>query len=321
MGLIRSEHTDPLRVSVRDASPEFSGSDSPLLRLSAAATDREVALVNRASEAQLQFTSNVRSDLKRLRSLAGRALNRRLPRAAHSVRRLSAGPQNQGIGCPTTIWYTGENETPPTGYNGTLSFEVDSFEGSNAYLPYWFFHVDGPFASRLSFSGLRPGVRELLNRRSVGTAGRPRFMCAFINNPTEHRLRAIHAFRSLGEVDVFGRLTGHTISEKAVVARDYRFMLVFENDLYPGYVTEKLLDAWACGCVPIWWGLDPKCYFNVDAYLNLATSSSLAGLREQVELIERNRSHDLFAGQPLLNKAPEWGAPLKIIRQVVDLIQ
>ena len=34
----------------------------------------------------------------------------------------------------------------------------------------------------------------------------------------------------------------------------YKFNICFENASYPGYLTEKLFDAYACGCIPIYWG-------------------------------------------------------------------
>ena len=166
----------PLRISISNASPEFSGLDSPLLRLTSAAMDCEVEVVPDAGEAQLRYVSNVQSDLQKLRAVAGRVVNRRLPRSANSLKRWSASSRGEPMSRHSSIWYTGENEAPPLGFGGTLSFEIDSYGGSNAYLPYWFFHVDGPFASRLSFSGLRSSTQELLNPRSVDTAGRPRFM-------------------------------------------------------------------------------------------------------------------------------------------------
>lgn len=36
--------------------------------------------------------------------------------------------------------------------------------------------------------------------------------------------------------------------------KGYKFHICFENASYPGYVTEKLFDAYAAGCVPIYWG-------------------------------------------------------------------
>jgi len=36
--------------------------------------------------------------------------------------------------------------------------------------------------------------------------------------------------------------------------QDYKFHICFENSSYPGYLTEKLFDAYAAGCIPIYWG-------------------------------------------------------------------
>ncbi len=36
--------------------------------------------------------------------------------------------------------------------------------------------------------------------------------------------------------------------------KNYKFNLCFENASFPGYLTEKLFDAYNAGCVPIYWG-------------------------------------------------------------------
>lgn len=36
--------------------------------------------------------------------------------------------------------------------------------------------------------------------------------------------------------------------------KGYKFNIAFENSSYPGYLTEKLFDAFAARCVPIYWG-------------------------------------------------------------------
>ncbi|WP_394958760.1 glycosyltransferase family 10 domain-containing protein [uncultured Helicobacter sp.] len=35
---------------------------------------------------------------------------------------------------------------------------------------------------------------------------------------------------------------------------NYKFNICFENGSYPGYLTEKLFDAYIAGCIPIYWG-------------------------------------------------------------------
>jgi hypothetical protein len=36
--------------------------------------------------------------------------------------------------------------------------------------------------------------------------------------------------------------------------KQYKFAVAFENRQYPGYVTEKICDAYKSGCIPIYWG-------------------------------------------------------------------
>merc|ERR1712014_409495 len=50
---------------------------------------------------------------------------------------------------------------------------------------------------------------------------------------------------------------GGPVKDKLAFLRGYRFNVAFENASHPGYCTEKLLHAFAAGCVPIYWG-DPR---------------------------------------------------------------
>ena len=47
---------------------------------------------------------------------------------------------------------------------------------------------------------------------------------------------------------------GYFVEDKHKWLQNYKFNLCFENSSYPGYLTEKLFDAYNAGCVPIYWG-------------------------------------------------------------------
>eukprot|EP00928_Gymnodinium_smaydae_P070283 TRINITY_DN54156_c0_g1_i1.p1 TRINITY_DN54156_c0_g1~~TRINITY_DN54156_c0_g1_i1.p1 ORF type:complete len:696 (+),score=125.55 TRINITY_DN54156_c0_g1_i1:48-2090(+) len=50
--------------------------------------------------------------------------------------------------------------------------------------------------------------------------------------------------------------------------RDYRFAIAFENKYVPGYVTEKIVNAFLAGAIPIYWGSDAVLeIFNEDAFV------------------------------------------------------
>jgi FkbM family methyltransferase len=53
-----------------------------------------------------------------------------------------------------------------------------------------------------------------------------------------------------------GSIPGYYSSEdKLETLKNYRFSICFENThTTPGYITEKIFDAFAAGCVPIYWG-------------------------------------------------------------------
>ena len=60
------------------------------------------------------------------------------------------------------------------------------------------------------------------------------------------------------------------IESKLSVLSTYRFGLVLENAIHPGYVTEKIFDCMAAGAVPIYLGapdindfVNPKCFIDV----------------------------------------------------------
>ena len=57
-------------------------------------------------------------------------------------------------------------------------------------------------------------------------------------------------------VDVFGR--GYNpVDYKLEALKDYRFSIVIENEKTPFWFTEKLIDCFMTGTVPIYWGITP----------------------------------------------------------------
>jgi len=55
----------------------------------------------------------------------------------------------------------------------------------------------------------------------------------------------------------------------------HKFMMTYENTSYPGYCTEKLMDAFLVGSIPIYWG-DPKVGedWNQKAFINAQTQNA-----------------------------------------------
>jgi len=72
------------------------------------------------------------------------------------------------------------------------------------------------------------------------------------------------------QVDLYGR-GFNEIKYKEEGLCDYMFSVVIENSEVPGYFTEKILDCFATGTIPVYLGApDIEDYFNKDGIINLS---------------------------------------------------
>lgn len=309
-----------LTVRYVNADESTQAPDSFLSRLVSKATSRAVDIVRDSRvEVDVQFTS-VQIGLKeRLRRDYARGLRHLAPRRPDSLdaRWASHNPLPQGR-ARSHVWFTGENVRPPVGpWDAYLSFDMDPFGGRNAYCPLWWWSLDLLGAPRSTFMDPAPSVETLLAHRPPG-ARRPGFVVAFINNPDPMRLHMISLLKEVGPVDVFGGAVGRPVPNKALAARDYKFVLCFENDLYPGYVTEKPIEAWACGSVPIWWGLDPAGYINPGAVIDAATASNFEAVVSEVDsLAADEEAWAEMVSRPLLMRTPDLTDPLDLLSRTI----
>ena len=85
-----------------------------------------------------------------------------------------------------------------------------------------------------------------------------------------HRLRLEWVERLWGQVDLYGR-GFNEISNKEEGLCDYMFSVAIENGQYETYFTEKLLDCFATGTIPVYLGApDIGKYFNKDGIIDLS---------------------------------------------------
>jgi hypothetical protein len=72
-----------------------------------------------------------------------------------------------------------------------------------------------------------------------------------------HRYRLSWVDRLYGQLDFFGTANGGVrIDNKETALDDYMFSVAIENASYSGYFTEKIIDCFATGTIPIYYG-DP----------------------------------------------------------------
>lgn len=312
----------PLRLAFRNCDKGHARRGSFLRNLVEAATGRPTTVVDgQRDEVDLILVSSTQSTWKLARrgvqEMTFRLGLSRDPRQRARSRAAANATPNAST---PTIWFTLENVRPPVGnWAATFSFDTDTFGGLNTYLPLWwhlldFFQDDGID----HYLGKRLKLHELVTPRRAVMVDRPGFVCAFINNPEPTRLRAIDALRKVGRVDVFGALTGRVVPSKLATASQYKFVLCFENDVYPGYVTEKPIEAWATGAVPIWWGDDVAGYLNPDSLINLNTIGSLDGVCDKVEALRCSADDwEQMASLPILRRQPDISPALAAVARAL----
>ena len=254
-----------------------------------------------------------------LGSLAKATIFRGRPSSPSDVREAYL-PPGKAANARAGIWYTPENRRPPaSGWDGYLSFDSDTWP-RNAHLPFWQLNSDLFGGRGVGLLGEPLSIDRLVEARDSATSRRRGFCCAIIRNPDPVRIAAIEKLSRLGPVDVFGPYARRPVPSKAEVMRQYRFALVFENDLYPGYVTEKVFDAWHCAAIPLYWGIDAHGYLNSQAMLNMADMSGPDELVGHVALLESDLELlDHVASKPILSARPSTDAVLHFVREVMKM--
>lgn len=240
------------------------------------------------------------------------ALAKASPQLAHktlSDERLGLRPSPDAR---ASFWFTGENVRPPlSSWDLMLGFDARSALVDFEYLPLWWLEfpeiVGGQAANNTSRrTSTKVSLHEACQPRNVPQSTRKKFACTFISNPEPMRMYTIQALRSVGDVDVFGPAGGRPVEDKVNIARDYRFVLTLENDIYPDYVTEKVIDGWKTGAIPIWNGIDTYAIFNPEAIVNVNSFRSLDELCKHIERIDRDvKLQSWIAEKPLLLYTPD----------------
>lgn len=98
--------------------------------------------------------------------------------------------------------------------------------------------------------------------------------------------------------------------ELAQVYAHYDFAFAMENHQVPGYITEKILNAFRGGAIPIYWGDSEtvKSYFNPKAYIDVGAFNSLAEAADYIiKLSQDKKAIRRMQKEPIFkdNQVPE----------------
>ncbi len=84
--------------------------------------------------------------------------------------------------------------------------------------------------------------------------------------------------------------------------KDYKFVIAMENKYHNGYVTEKILNAFYSGAIPIYWGSSKADeFFNKNAFINVSDFNSLDECVEHVINMDEIKIKEMLK-EPIYNE-------------------
>jgi len=228
-----------------------------------------------------------------------------------------------------TLSYIGENIRPSyIGYNHSLSFDCDTYGGRNHRLPLWY--------SRLAWDGFEQKprrdnhhnhgyeqlipIKSLTQHRSLDLKSKDKFCALIANNPEGLRINLYNSLSKYKQVDGYGNMFNRPLRKsKFAILPEYKFCLCPENSIYDGYITEKLIDAYAGLTVPIYSGdMSVLRDFNVKAFFNYQEQLNMDGFVESIEGYDTKETwYEHIYQQPLLLKEPSLNNAIQFVRSIV----
>lgn len=217
---------------------------------------------------------------------------------------------------PITLFHTAENlrhDHIKTDF--AISHDLDVDSDRHFRLPYWMEIVDWSHEGLVGNYNPRYGELLKLERLQAPLGDqfltRPQKAVLITSHLREPRANCLAALQKVMPVDGMGPYFNKNIKDhhgsnflKKDILQQYAFNLCPENGIHPGYVTEKILEAFAADCLPISYiDKSVKVDFNPSAFINLAPM--IDKNFQQIEGVLKSRSHlEIYAQQPLIISSP-----------------
>lgn len=141
-----------------------------------------------------------------------------------------------------------------------------------------------------------------------------RDFCAYVMSNTSNSaperteiFDKLSAYKSVHSGGRWRNNVGGPVSDKLDFQSQHKFVIAFENQLSPGYLTEKFAEAAEAGAIPIYWG-DPNIgdYLNTKAFINCHDFPSLdAAIARVVEIDQDESLYHAMLAEPWFPNARE----------------
>lgn len=134
------------------------------------------------------------------------------------------------------------------------------------------------------------------------------------------RLKFLNQVTGKLPFDLYGR-GFKKLDNKADGLMPYKYTIVVENSRYKDYWSEKLADAFLCGCLPIYYGCpNVSDYFSENAYISIDINKPEAAIATILKTIsgnewEKRKDAIITARQKILNEYQFFPQLISVLRK------
>lgn len=187
------------------------------------------------------------------------------------------------------IFLTGEY-FPPNFLFSDYAIGFDKIEFGDRYLQFPLLRLDKKRFDGISSFRQGLDVSKALNRDFCT------YVMSNVSNSSFEREEIFHELNAYKPVHSGGKWknnVGGPVQDKFDFISKSKFNIAFENLAQPGYLTEKLLDAFSVNTIPIYWGDETVSkLFNPEAFINCHDYPDMKSVAEEVARI--NEDDDLY---------------------------
>lgn len=181
------------------------------------------------------------------------------------------------------IFYTGENRTPDfNACDYAIGFERMEFGDRYFRFPLFYTYKECSLME----------TKHLIDRNSI--LKEKKDFCSFtVSNPNSpQRITMFETLNKYKRVDSGGKYLnniGGPVNDKFEFDSSHKFSIAYENASYNGYITEKLIQAFAAKTIPIYYG-DPHVteVFNKNSFINVSDYHSIEDVVQRIKEIDNN---------------------------------
>lgn len=180
-------------------------------------------------------------------------------------------------------------------YNNSIKIAIltenkipDFYEADYAIGHYHMSYLDRYFKFSIFFwQNLNNTYFSLYRNEVINSSKKKKFCAALISNnfiTDGFRIKFINELNNYKRIDMGGKYNnniGRAIENKIEFLKSYKFSISMENTEGNGYISEKIVDSFLAGTIPIYYG-----DYMIDEYINPKTYILIRGEKDMLKKIE-----------------------------------